>query len=247
MIKFKYIVLGLLLNFCVIQVVGQSSKQREAFKELEASLFLGIWDRSNSHSSLKIDTISYDEIPKEIDFRGTVVEALRWNDKLGENILIQSLSGWFPWKDYDSIDSTSYMKQDKWEIFAYLFQKKKGEKTYKRIWKLYDYNKCYGVDWYAGFIRKGTTITDLDNNGISEISMPYVLVCRGDVSPGDMKIIMYEGNTKYAIRGETEFCHLNNPYGGDYELSDNLGTKDVFKKFLLRRWSVHKCENDRFY
>ena len=31
--------------------------------------------------------------------------------------------------------------------------------------------------------------------------MVYKLACRGDVSPADMKIIMYEGKTKHAVRG----------------------------------------------
>lgn len=247
MSKLKYIVLILLLDFCCMSLFAQSQQQRDYFIQNRASLFLGIWDKENSSKTIKIDSISYDEIPKDLDFRGTVVEALKWSDKSGDNILIQSISGWFPWKDYDDIGSTSYMIQDKWEIYAYLFQKKRGETYYKRIWRLYDYNECFGVDWYAGFIPKGTTITDIDNNGIAEISMPYVLICRGGMDPGTMKIIMYEGNKKYAVRGETEICVGDNPYGGDYKLSDNLNTKTNFKNFLLKLWNIHKCENGRFY
>lgn len=246
MFKFKYIIILLLLS--PITIFAQSDSNIKYFKELKASLFLNIWDKANSSNSIKIDTISYDDIPKDIDFRGTVVETLKWNDKLGDNILIQSVSGWFPWKDYDNTDSTSYIMQDKWEIYAYLFQKKEGENTYKRLWKVYDYNECFGVDWYAGFISKGTTITDIDNNGIAEISIPYVLICRGGLDPGSMKIIMYEGTSKYAIRGETALSFDQGvSYGGDYKLSDNLKEKLYFKNFLLERWNAHKYDNSRFY
>lgn len=245
MSKLKFIILILSLNPIVI--FAQSNSKIDHFKELRASLFLNIWDKESSNNSIKIDTISYDEIPKDIDFRGILVEALRWSDKLGDNILIQSISGLFPWKYYDGIDSTSYTMEDKWEIYAYLFQRKKRETIYKRVWKIYDYNECFGVDWYAGFIPKGTTITDIDNNSITEITIPYVLICRGGLDPGSMKIIMYEGNTKYAIRGKTTLKFNDESDGGEYRLSDNLNSKIDFKEFLIKRWNAHKYENNRFY
>jgi len=161
--------------------------------------------------------------------------------------LIQTVTGHFFWKDYDK-DSTEYMLQDKSELYAYLFQKKKGEETFNRIWKVYDYTECFGVDWFTGFIPKATTITDIDKDGISEISMPYVLICRGGMDPGTMKIIMYEGNTKYALRGTTKVaCIEENKEEGLFNPSDNLSTNTTFLNFLTKRWDLHKCENRRFY
>lgn len=237
-------ILILLIANCTF---GQTENHKEKFRNLEPDIWLGIWDKENSEKSIQIDTISYDEIPKYLEFRGTIVEALKWTDSLGENILIQTVTGQFFWKDYDK-DSTEYMLQDKSELYAYLFIKKKGENTFNRIWKVYDYNECFGVDWFTGFIPKATTITDIDNDGISEISMPYVLICRGGMDPGTMKIIMYEGNTKYALRGSTMlFCKGDHPYGGEYKSSDNLRNEKTFNEFLIRRWNAHKCENERFY
>lgn len=246
MCKIRYIILVFFL--CPISFFGQSENPKDLAKKLRASIFLGIWDKENSYHFFEVDTISYDEIPKELDFRGTIVEALKWEDYLGENILIQTVTGWFPWKDYDDIDSTSYMMQDKWEIYAYLFQKKKEERAFRKLWRVYDYNKCFGVDWYAGFIPKATTITDIDNNGTAEVTMPYVLACRGGMDPATMKIIMYEGEIKYAIRGETKICLKGlTSYGGEYTLGDELKNRDDFRLFLIKRWKIHECENDRFY
>jgi len=237
------ILILLITNF----TFGQTESHKEKFRNLEPDVWLGIWDKENSEKSIQIDTISYDEIPKYLEFRGTVIEALKWTDGLGENILIQTVTGHFFWKEYDN-DSTEYMLQDKSELYAYLFIKKTGEKTFNRIWKVYDYIECYGVDWFTGFIPKATTITDLDNDGISEISMPYVLICRGGMDPGTMKIIMYEGGIKYSVRGSTMvFCKGDYPYGGEYKLSDNLTNEKTLNDFLTKRWYIHKCENDRFY
>ncbi len=227
-------------------IVGQTKNHQEKFRNLEPDIWLGIWDRENSSQSITIDTLYYDEIPKYLDFRGSVVEALKWKDNDGEHILIQTVTGHFVWKDYEK-GSTDYMLQDKAEIYAYLFTQKKGEKKYRKTWKIYDYNECFGVDWFAGFIPKATTITDIDNDGIAEISIPYVLICRGGMDPGTMKIILYEGNTKYAMRGSTMICKGDHPYGGEYKPSDNLKDQKLFKTFLKQHWDRNKCERGRFY
>tara|TARA_B110000902_G_scaffold186736_1_gene211320 strand:- start:293 stop:1042 length:750 start_codon:yes stop_codon:yes gene_type:complete len=243
-IKMKY--LAYILFLLTINSVNAQT-HKEKFRELEPDVWLGIWDIENSEHSFKIDSISYDEIPKYLDFRGTVVEAIKWTDSIGENILIQSVTGQFNWKDYLQ-DSSEYMLQDKSELYAYLFQKKKGEKTFSRLWKIYDYGECFGVDWFTGFIPRATTITDIDKDGVSEISLPYVLICRGGMDPGIMKIIMYEGQTKYALRGSTMiFCKGEHTYGGEYKASENLKGNKIFNDFLIKRWDFHKCENERFY
>lgn len=237
----------ILILFSSLFVFGQTEAHKEKFRKLEPDLWLGILDNVNSIKSIKIDTLSYDEIPKYLEFRGTVVEALKWTDSLGENILIQSVTGHFNWKDYEK-DSAEYMIQDKSELYAYLFTKENSENKFERKWKIYDFTECFGVDWFTGFVPKATTITDLNNDGITEISIPYVSICRGGMDPGIMKIIMYENKTKYALRGSTMLmCDSSNPYGGEYTESDNLKKTPVFRKFLNEHWNRNKCENGKYY
>ena len=226
---------------------AQSEENIEKFRALEPNVWLGIWDKENSSDSIKIDTLSYDEIPKSIDFKGTVVEALKWTDANGENILIQTVTGYFTWKDYEE-NSKDYMFQDKAELYAYLYVKSNAEQEYKKKWRVYDYIECYGVDMFIGFVPKATTITDLDNDGISEIAIPYVSMCRGGMDPGILKIIMFEENTKYALRGSTMImCGREAPYGGEYEASSNLEQKPSFNDFLKKNWDRNKCEEGKYY
>lgn len=233
----KYLVL-LLFASVSTTLFGQSNSQEDKFRQLSAKVKMRIWDKNNSDKTMNIEVVKYDDIPKYLDFRGTIVECLKWTDGLGDNLLIQSLTGYFIGNE----------EEDKWEIYAYLFRKEKEKTIYKPVWRIYDYNECFGVDWYAGFIPAATTITDVNHNGIAEISMPYVLICRGGMDPGTMKIIMYEGDTKYAIRGKTMiYCGGEYPYGGNYELSDNLEKETKLKNFILKQWNTHKCEDERFY
>lgn len=238
-----FLLLSLLSNFVFSQKQSDQSKMRA----IKPKIQLDIIDFENCYKEIVVERISYDEIPKNIDFRGTVVESTKWSDILGENILIQTVSGQFKWKDY--LDgSNEYDLQDKSELHAYLFRKERNSKTFKPVWKIYDYMECYGVDWFTGFIPHATTITDQDRDGVSEISIPYVLICRGDVSPGVMKIIMYENKDKYALRGTTmTFCSDQNKTDGIFKPSNNLPKDSVFYAFLENRWEEHKCENQRFY
>lgn len=239
------IIFTLILSF----FYSQTESHKEKYRHLEPDIWLGIWDKENSSKTIKIDTISYDEIPKYLDFRGTVVEAIKWNDKNGENILIQSVTGQFLWKEYiDDNKKGEYSHQDKSELYAYLFQKGEKDKKFTKKWRVYDFYECFGVDWFTGFIRKATTITDLDDDGITEISLPYVLICRGGMDPGEMKIIMYEGHEKYALRGSTMImCDSEHPDGGEFKPSENLKEGKLFKEFLEKHWDRNKCEKGKFY
>jgi hypothetical protein len=225
----------------------QTEIHKKKYRLLEPDIWLGIWDKENSDKSLLIDTLSYDEIPKYLDFRGSVVEALSWTDSKGQNILIQTVTGHFNWKDYDK-DSTEYLTQDKSELYVYHFQKGNIDNVYSLKWRIYDFTECFGVDWYTGFVPQATTITDIDEDGISEITIPYVSICRGGMDPGIMKIIMYEGNQKYALRGSTMLmCESEHPYGGEFKPSKNLMDKKLFLNFLTQHWNKHSCENQKFY
>lgn len=78
--------------------------------------------------------------------------------------------------------------------------------------------------------------------------MPYVSICRGGVDPGVMKIIMYEGSTKYDLRGSTvPICESENTHEGEYKPSTNLKSNKPFMEFLQNHWNRNKCEEGKYY
>lgn len=156
-------------------------------------------------------------------------------DSLGENILILSSSGTY----YTDEESGNI----KTEVYAYLFTKDSNASQYNRLWRLYDFIDCGPVDTGIFYVRNALTITDLNNNGIAEISFPYFLQCRGDVSDDILKYMLYEDNVKYALRGTTKLCKGPKELqsGGTYTASDNLKNNDVFSSFLQQQWNKYKC------
>jgi hypothetical protein len=198
---------------------------------MRPTLSLSIFDQKNS--TVKTDSIGFGDLPKEIEYRGIIVEAVKWADALGDNVLILTQTGAYTLKDPIEMKAQS-------EVGAYLFTKSKTDKKYTRQWKLYDFVDCFGVDMYAGFYQRRLTITDLDKDGTAEATFIYKTSCRGDISPGTQKLVMYEKNEKYALRGETLI------QGGDpkknsfnnFKADDKFKSQPVFLEFAKKRWAT---------
>lgn len=242
----KTISIFLILLFFSIFIYGKNDKPEVKSNQIEPANWLKILDRSNSDKRLNSSTLNYYQIPNDVDFRGIVVEAVQWKDKEGEKILIQSVTGQYEAKEY-SKDSINYTMQDRSELLAYLFLKKSNDTEYTKMWKFSAINNCFGFDWYTGFIPEATTITDLDDDGISEITFPYVLICHSKTDVGEMHIVMYEGRDKYEVSGNTMInCNSSNPDYGIFTKNNNLNYRPVFSDYLKKRWNLHQCERNRF-
>ena len=68
----------------------------------------------------------------------------------------------------------------------------------------------------ASFHDAARTITDLDGDGIAEVTFAYELSCRSDVSPGTYKLLVLENGRKYILRGETTVDPGDGVMGGTF-------------------------------
>jgi len=181
----------------------------------------------------RIDTT---KLPKGLKYEGNIKNAVRWTDNLGDNIAIITETGIYKSKKYNNEDYGSDA-----ELFAYRFII--SNDSIKQAWKVYDFIKECHVDIEASFIKNTFQITDLDSNGVAEVWLMYKTVCHGDISPCDMKIIMYQGQQKFAIRGQnkTDIGKDDNGdtlyIGGEYKYDKAFadGPK-VFLDFARKLW-----------
>ena len=191
---------------------------------------------------LTVEKIDSTQFPSSIKYEGFIKNAVRWKDKSGDNIVITTETGYHINKKFVHENDGSDA-----ELFAYHFIVS-GNET-KQTWKVYDYISDCPVDIVASFVKNTFQVTDLNKNGIAETWLMYKTVCHGDVSPCDMKIIMYEGNTKYAMRGENKVAvgiddnGKQQFEGGEYKLDENFkkGPK-VFKEFAQKLWKDNLIE-----
>lgn len=184
-----------------------------------------------AQAQLKATKLDSAQVPKSIKYTGKFNSALRWTDQLGDNLVVTVETGIYrnPKFKHESEGSDA-------ELFAYHYIiKERAEQT----WKIYDFIKDCDFDIVASFIKNTLQVTDLNNDGIGEVWVMYKTACTSDVSPFDMKIIMYQGQQKYAMRGHNKVqLTKNESYGGDYKFDNafNAGPK-VFREFALKLWN----------
>ncbi len=174
--------------------------------------------RYNCIAQFQITKPDSTALPKGIILKGHLVNTARWSDSLGDNVVILTETG-----EYQSPtmkDDDSYRDE---ELYGYHYLVQRD--SLKILWKVYDFIKECPVDLKANFIKNAFSVTDLNHDGQAEIWLMYKTVCHGDVSPSTMKIIMYEGSQKFALRGTNRVKVSANKFlGGEYFFDDSFKT-----------------------
>lgn len=193
--------------------------------------------------SLVVNKIDSTQFPGSIKYEGFIKNAVRWKDKSGDNIVITTETGIYRNEQlkHEFEDSSDA------ELYAYHFILSNNVAI--QTWRVKDFIADCPVDITASFVKNTFKITDLNKNGIAEVWLMYKTVCHGDVSPSNMKIIMYEGNNKYAMRGENKVqvgSDVNDKasfIGGEYKLDANFknGPK-VFREYAQNLWKENLME-----
>jgi hypothetical protein len=90
----------------------------------------------------------------------------------------------------------------------------------------------------------GPVLTDLDGDGVGELTVTYRLGCRSDVSPLTVKVLMIEDGEKYAVRGETRISGANGANGanGTNGTLDPARPPAAFRAHLLSRFERFSLE-----
>jgi len=148
----------------------------------------------SAQNQLPVTKMDVSKLPKSIKYEGKVQTAVRWTDNLGDNIVITTETGIYRNPKFDH-----EMDGNDAELFAYHFLIK-GDSVVQ-TWRVYDLIADCVVDIDAEFIKNTFQVTDLDHDGIGEVWLMYKTACHGDVSPCNMKVIMYTGQQKFAMRG----------------------------------------------
>lgn len=231
------------ITILLLFIVCFSSCKQEKKEEIQQSEKTELNKIENEDFILNVNKIDSTQFPGAIKYEGFIKNAVRWKDKSGDNIVITTETGYHINKKFkhefdDSSDA---------ELFAYHFIISGNEA--KQTWKVYDYISDCPVDLLASFVKNTFKITDLNNNGIAETWLMYKKVCHGDVSPSEMKIIMYEGNQKYAMRGENKVqvgIDENGKkqfLGGEFKFDENFKkAPNVFKDYALNLWNKNLTE-----
>ena len=145
---------------------------------------------------LNLKSLSKDNLKSEMKFENQFLSADMWEDKLGTNTIIRSFLTETLEKQPEQDDSDfNYGK-----VHAYHYVEKK-DGSIELLWDMNDAERQCDFDLSIGFVAKDLIISDVDKNDIAETTIVYAKACRSDVSPANMKVIMHEGEKKFALRG----------------------------------------------
>ena len=187
-------------------------------------------------AQIKLTKLDINSIPKSIQFKGNINQAVRWSDKTGENIVILTVT-----EKTQSINAPSDGYSDG-ALYAYHYLVS-GDNI-KQTWRVYDYVKECPLDMFLYFVDKTFSVTDLNKDGKAEVWIMYKVSCQGDVSPIPMKIIMFQDNLKYAVRGTTRVKVSAADYiGGEYTFDEAFKNAPAeFQQYAVKLWKQHKTE-----
>lgn len=199
--------------------------------------FVIIFCMQDTFAQVKLTNLDKGGLSKSINFKGKIEQAAKYEDKLGEHLIITTRDNKKESKDEPDLKSIDLY------VYSYIF--KNGQ--WISYWEMHDLVGECEFDIYGDFMKNSFAVTDLDNNGKAEVWLTYYLACRSDVSPGTMKIIMHEGEKKYAMRGQTKVkVSATNYYGGNYKFDDAFDSSPkVFKQFAMQLWKKNVLDNFR--
>lgn len=164
--------------------------------------------------------------PLKDSVKGKIVDGSNFQDAEGESTIILT--------ETENIYKGNTQNKS---IYAYCFTKQSN--GYKSKWLVQDKTEACDFDATCEFFPGSLAVTDIDSNHVAEISFIYKRSCRSDVSPDSKKLIMYEGMSKYAIRGTTTIIFTKNggKEGGDKRADDSFANAPKsLLEFANRQW-----------
>lgn len=189
----------------------------------------------SAHGQLKTIKMDPSKLPKGMKYEGKIKNAIRWTDSFGDNIVLTTETG----ETRNKSLSGEYNKNA--ALYAYHYNIKD---SLRLTWKVHDLITDCEVDVEANFVKNTLQVTDLNKDGVGEVWLMYKTACRGDVSPADMKIIMYQGQQKFAMRGQNKVQVSEKEfYGGEYKFDKAfIEAPQEFKIFAKKLWDKNILE-----
>jgi hypothetical protein len=186
-----------------------------------------------AQAQLRVTPLAPGAVPAALKRSGHVVQALRYTDRTGTYTVLASQSGPAPDPKAQSTDG------QRADLYAYHYPA-----TGAASWQVHDFEADCPLDLDASFRPQGLSVTDLDQDGMAEVWLVYRTTCRGDVSPSNQKIIMYEGTHKYAVRGTSRLVLGNGQFdGGTYTLDAAWqAAPATFRQHAAKLWQQHRDE-----
>lgn len=155
---------------------------------------------------------------------GRWLAAVRWQDKLGDHLAVLSETG--VRHDADG--------QREGRLYA-VGHRLQADGQWAPFWRVRDGIAACDLDVVAAFDRHALEVSDLDGNGVGEVSFVYKMGCFGGMDFVTQKLFLVEDGRKYAVRGEAPLDGKGPP-GSLVVDQAYTGAPSAFRTFAVRKW-----------
>lgn len=180
-----------------------------------------------AHESIGAELVAKANIRQDGNFQS----GLRFTDKAGQHLLVLTA------KDSSSRKGSDRNRIDSHQLTADLYRLEGG--AWRREWLIRDGVVCPDLDSEAVFLLAGLTVTDLDDDQLAEVTVPYRKFCGGGVDTKDLKVVLRSGPLKFALRGQSTLLIPGQaPLAGEHQQDAALAQPQYrsFRDHLEQVW-----------
>ena len=195
---------------------------------------------ASAHAALPTEPTPVDAAylkTENIPSPGRLVRAYRITDQEGEHVLVMSR------KEGPSPENPGSGRVERIDLGAG-FYTRIGKGNWTEEWTIRDNTDCPNLDLSAQFFSKYVTFTDVNNDGRVEVTVPYRMFCGGGVDSYLVKVILREGATKLAIRGESRVSYAGKYVFGGEHAHDKLLQTPAYAAYKVHMDQVWKRVSD---
>ncbi|MHC6224398.1 M949_RS01915 family surface polysaccharide biosynthesis protein [Pseudomonas sp. X10] len=167
----------------------------------------------------------------------TPIKSVHFRDRDGEGLLVLSRT------DGQATDAETEQEVDKVVLKATLYGRTDQDAAFKARWQIEQETTCPGLDLDVDFYTDVSDVSDLNNDGVAELTVASHAFCGGGIEPHDIAIELREGQASYTITGQSLISPAGeDPMGGKREDSASLkNAPQALRDHLDRVWqSVYK-------
>lgn len=171
----------------------------------------------------------------------TPIKSVHFHDREGEGLLVLSRI------DGQATDPDTEEEVDKVVLKATLYGRTASSDAFKPRWQSEQETTCAGLDLDVDFYTDVSDVSDLNKDGVAEVTVASHAFCGGGIDPHDIAIEMHEGQAVYTITGQSLITPAGEePFGGEREDSASLKNAppvlrqhmdEVWQKVYKRPWS----------
>lgn len=162
----------------------------------------------------------------------TPIKSVHFRDREGEGLLVLSRV------DGQATDAQSEQEVDRVVLKATLYGRKGEADRFTPRWQIDQETTCPGLDLDVDFYSDVSDVSDLDKDGVAEVTVASHAFCGGGIDPHDIAIEMRQGQAIYSITGQSSITPAGEePIGGEREDSASLkAAPQVLREHMDAVW-----------